>query len=126
MRKYEGDRNLLDWHYTIGGKYHDKYKLMDLDMVEFCYQCSEPLMLVETTYNPAKATTVLKALAKRAELPAYRYLMERCEETFGIRSVTVKRVWPEHDGERRFSLAELAEWITCQHEKHWAECRRAA
>jgi hypothetical protein len=58
-------------------KWHRKYDgiaFLDIDSVEVCRFCYEPLAIIETAYykgHTNKATTLTKEIAKRCSVPAY-------------------------------------------------------
>jgi hypothetical protein len=57
------------WHRTLPGH----YTAIDVDFLEYCGACSEPLALLETTADRRrpKPTAILGLLATRSRLPAY-------------------------------------------------------
>lgn len=64
------DRTVQDWHYK---QLPDNHTAIDLDLMGACAVgwCRAPLYLVEATTNPDKPTSILRALAQRATLPAF-------------------------------------------------------
>jgi hypothetical protein len=85
---------------------------MDLDGVEFDKK-REPIMLVETSTNPEKATTVIRNLARRANVDAYLVLLPKpsialTDETI----ITVTRVWDHTVAapNRKVRQMTLKEW----------------
>lgn len=74
------DRTVQDWHrYT----FPPAHKALDLDLFGFCQFCRETVYMVESTTNPNKATSVLRALAARASVPAAVVLHSDGEVTSG-------------------------------------------
>ena len=72
MEERYGSRDLTysAWHRTLDPSLH----YIDLDAIEYCAQCKEPLALLELAQDVGqgwKATTVLRKLARKARLPAY-------------------------------------------------------
>lgn len=54
-----------DWH-----RQYDNIAMIDVDSVEVCPDCYEPLALLETCYDKGqkyKATTLVKTLSERLE-----------------------------------------------------------
>jgi len=61
-----------------------------------CASCRQPLYLVEASTNPRKPTTILRALAERAEVPAYLVLFSEGKgEVIGGRLLSPRRENPE-------------------------------
>lgn len=79
------DRTVQDWHRVT---FHRDWWAMDLDLMGACRSCYEPLYLIESTTNPNKATTMLRGLAKRADVPALViYHRDR-------RIIRGRQIWP--------------------------------
>jgi hypothetical protein len=58
-----------DWH-----RQYDGIAMIDIDSVEVCKYCYEPLAMIETAYykgHTNKATTLTKEIARRCNVPAY-------------------------------------------------------
>lgn len=68
------DRTFQDWHRATFPKDHWAF---DLDLFGACKWCKEPLWLAESTTNPNKSTTVLHALARRANVHGFLVLHDR-------------------------------------------------
>lgn len=76
------DRTVQDWHRQLKDAHGEpltKWKAIDLDLMGYCHICRDPLYLIESTTNEQKATTVMRALARRAQLPAFVVLHNRLE-----------------------------------------------
>lgn len=74
--------------------------MIDLDGVEYCSRCRSALALVEAARDvgqPFKATTVMRALAARAGIPALVVLWTPVEGD--VAEFRVKRVHPTLDAE---------------------------
>lgn len=61
------DRTVQDWHRNT---FHRDCWAIDLDLMGACHSCRAPLYLIEATTNPNKPTSILRALAQRADVPA--------------------------------------------------------
>lgn len=113
------DLSFSRWHRSLP----NRCSALDIDLVEYCGICSAPLALIETTAGVGfKPTTVLRALAARAGLPAYlvqvhideaaqigspgRILSCRLEQVYPSRSVLANE------------LANVADLITALHDDH--------
>jgi hypothetical protein len=68
-RRHAPDLRYHEWHRTLG----DDMPMLDLDSLEVCRDCYQPLALLELADwgTREKAVTGLHALACRAEVPAY-------------------------------------------------------
>jgi hypothetical protein len=58
-----------DWH-----RQYEGIAMIDIDSVEVCKYCYEPLAIIETAYykgHTNKATRLTKEIAKRCNVPAY-------------------------------------------------------
>ena len=69
--------------------------MIDLDDVEYCRRCSEPLALIETAFDVGhglKATTVMRRLARRCQLPAVLalYAKDGADDISGFRVRSVE------------------------------------
>jgi hypothetical protein len=106
------------WHRTaslrryLGEDLAATLKCCDLDhsiWIEHADGTKEPILLIETAMDVGqdwKATTVLRQLAKRANLPAYCVLYSRSNASnegdvrfADIDSFRVRRVWPDPDSD---------------------------
>lgn len=116
--------------------------MIDIDavlFVEYDNDGKQPLVLIETARDVGqrvKPTTVLCALAKRADLPAW-VVLYRPSESFNpadhnwpdIESFRVRRVWPHPIKEwTRVTPKEWAQWLVeirrkaadkLDREEHW-------
>lgn len=68
-RSFPTDMRYSDWH----RKLDPSLGMIDLDAVECCSRCWEPLALIELTRwgSGEKTVTTMRALARRAGLPAF-------------------------------------------------------
>lgn len=67
--KYGHGDPYSEWHRIYAG-----IAMIDIDQVEACKNCKEPLLLVEAAYDDGKynkAYRTTQRLAQRADLPAY-------------------------------------------------------
>jgi len=70
-------RHTIHFDKDLYSKWHRKYEgiaMLDIDSVEVCKFCYEPLAMIETAYykgHTNKATAVTKEIAKRCNVPAY-------------------------------------------------------
>ena len=59
-----------DWH----RKYDNNIAMIDIDSIECCPHCYEPLAILETCYDKGqkyKATTLVKTLSDRLRVPSF-------------------------------------------------------
>lgn len=104
------------WHRTaslqrhLGSELASTISVIDVDhaiWVEYADGTKEPLLLIESaldTGQARKATSVIRQLAKRADLPAYAVLFTPSDERnegdrrfADIEHFRVRRVWPDPD-----------------------------
>ena len=70
-------RHTIHFDKDLYSKWHRKWEnvaMLDIDAVEICKFCYEPLAMIETAYykgHTNKATAVTKEIAKRCNVPAY-------------------------------------------------------
>lgn len=142
-----GRRSLVfsKWHRLFLGEYE---RMIDLDGMPYCPRCDEPVALVETAYDPhdrrQKNASVTRALARRANLPAFCALYTippggtldgcDCESVatrdpdclHGIAGFVVKRLWPPREpGERiwaRMTPEEFRDELRSARAAHVREC----
>lgn len=62
------NRTVQDWHREV---FPADHWAIDLDLMGACSGCRRPLYLIEATTSPRKSTSILRALAERASIPAY-------------------------------------------------------
>ena len=122
-----GERDLTYswWHRTASiGRFLPSFEawrcgMVDIDDVEYCRWCYEPLALIELaqdvgqTYKPAAVT---ENLAIRAEIPAYL-----CFYTVSESDITRFRVTSLTDGEyvdKILTPSEYAWFLSSFHESH--------
>ena len=112
------DLSYSAWHRKQG--YDLPY--IDIDGVEYCRACNEPLALIETAQDVGqkrKATTVTCRLAERAGLPAYLVFYSPGDHA-KVTKFRVAQVWPTREEPRvmtvmryKAMLRELRAEHTC-------------
>jgi len=117
MEERYGTRDLAysAWHRILDPSLH----YIDLDAIEYCAQCKEPLALFELAQDVGqgwKATTVLRKLARKARLPAYLVFWKK--EGDEIVQLRVREVWPCYGQENTMSPAEYEQWLLSLREQH--------
>lgn len=115
MERY-GRRDMLfsRWHRNLD----DTYKFLDVDWIEFCHVCSEPLAVVEIAQDVGqkwKPTTVLERLAKRSKLPAFCILYQT--EGDEITGARVRKVYPNPTDFKQRSAEQLERLIGRVHDR---------
>lgn len=132
-RRFAPDLTYSDWHRParidryVGALAAGRLTMIDLDGVEYCGLCSEPLALLEMKRAGGEQhTTVLVRLARRAGLPAYCvwYWLSEPGADDSIERFLVRQVWPE-PGDRAMLPAEFAAWLVHLRDMHEATaCER--
>ena len=98
--------------------------MIDVDSVECCPQCYEPLAMIETCYDKGqkyKSTTLLKTLASRLQIPSFLVFYKKvAQDSLSFR---IKRLWLSN---AEFELMNEDEWVRelyeLQHE-HKQHCK---
>lgn len=111
-----GQRDMLfsRWHRSLD----TSYKFLDVDWVEFCHVCSEPLAVVEIAQDVGqkwKPTTVLERLAKRSKLPAFCILYQADGTT--ITGARVRRVFPNGTDFKQRTADQLERLVARLHDR---------
>ena len=132
MHERYGKRSLVysRWHRTECSGLPFECSCIDLDMLEFCKLCRQPLMLCETaiyvgqTYKP---TTVLEALAKICQVPAFLIFVANKSATYfddvdKLDRFIIRKVWPDPTDFATLTLQQWTDRIKKCHEDHWREC----
>ena len=93
-----------DWH-----RKYDGIAYIDVDSVECCMYCYEPLAIIETCYDKGqtwKATTLSKIIAKRLNIPCFLVFYKELDQT----SLTfrIKRI---RSSKEEFQLMNENEWV---------------
>jgi len=108
-----------DWH-----RKYDGIAYIDVDSVECCQYCFEPLAIIETCYDKGqkyKATTLSKIIAERLNIPCFLAFYKELTET----SLTfrIKRI---RSSKTEFRLLNEHEWVKILrslHDHHKTNCK---
>jgi hypothetical protein len=112
-----GDYN--DWHRKYEG-----IAMIDVDSVECCQYCFEPLAIIETCYDKGqkyKATTLSKIIAERLNIPCF--LVFYRESTPGSLTFRIKRI---RASKTEFQLMNEDQWVSILrslHDHHKLNCK---
>lgn len=71
--------------------------MIDIDDVEYCRRCSQPLALIETTKDVGqreKVVAVTKVIARKLEVPAYVVFVTATPDGEDVKSFRVRKVAP--------------------------------
>ena len=109
-----------DWHRKFEG-----IAMIDVDSVECCIKCYEPLAIIETCFDkgqPWKATTLSKIIASRLNIPCWLVFYKELTET----SLTfrIKRI---RSSQTEFQLMNEDEWVAILrdlHNHHQLNCKK--
>jgi hypothetical protein len=105
------------WTYAFSnGVYNDfhrrrkeKIAMIDIDSIECCPKCYEPLAILETCYDKGqkyKATTLSKIIASRLNIPCYLVFYKNLTPdtlTFRIKRIT--------SSQTEFQLMNEQQWV---------------
>jgi len=108
-----------DWH-----RKYDGIAYIDVDSVECCMYCYEPLAIIETCYDKGqtwKATTLSKIIAERLNIPCFLVFYKELDHT----SLTfrIKRI---RSSKTEFQLMNENEWVEILrtlHDHHKTLCK---
>ena len=94
-----------DWH----RQYDGGIAMIDVDSVECCPNCYEPLAMIETCYDKGqkfKSTTMLKIIASRLQIPSFLVFYKQVAQ--GSLTFRIKRLWLSN---AQFELMNEDEWV---------------
>ena len=94
-----------DWH-----RKYDGIAMIDIDSIECCPRCYEPLAIIETCYDKNqkyKATTLSKIVASRLNIPCFLVFYKNL--TPGSLTFRIKRI---RASETPFNIMSEAEWVS--------------
>ena len=109
-----------DWH-----RKYDGIAYIDVDSVECCQYCYEPLAIIETCFDKGqtwKATTLSKIIASRLNIPCFLVFYKPLNQT----SLTfrIKRI---RSSQTEFQLMNEDEWVAILrdlHNHHQLNCKK--
>ena len=93
-------------------KWHRKYDgiaMIDIDSIECCPRCYEPLAIIETCFDKGqkyKATTLSKIVASRLNIPCFLVFYKNL--TPGSLTFRIKRI---RSSKEEFQLMNENEWV---------------
>ena len=108
-----------DWH-----RKYDGIAYIDVDSVECCMYCYEPLAIIETCYDKGqewKATTLSKIIAERLNIPCFLVFYK--ELTPSSLTFRIKRI---KSRKTEFRLMSEDEWVIILrslHDHHSTNCK---
>tara|TARA_B100002019_G_scaffold238248_1_gene213314 strand:- start:11684 stop:12076 length:393 start_codon:yes stop_codon:yes gene_type:complete len=108
-----------DWH-----RKYDGISYIDIDSVECCTDCYEPLAIIETCYDKDqkyKATTLSKIIAERLNIPCFLVFYK--ELTPSSLTFRVKRIRSSNEEFRRLSEDQWVKILRSLHDHHKSKCK---
>jgi len=108
-----------DWH-----RRYDGISYIDVDSVECCQYCYEPLAIIETCYDKGqewKATTLSKIIAERLNIPCWLVFYK--ELTPSSLTFRIKRI---KSRKTEFQLMSEDQWVIILrslHDHHKLKCK---
>jgi hypothetical protein len=97
--------NYNDWH-----RKYDGIAMIDIDSIECCPRCYEPLAIIETCYDKGqkyKATTLSKIVASRLNIPCFLVFYKNLTPdslTFRIKRIRASQT--------QFNIMSESEWVS--------------
>lgn len=127
-RFFTRDLTYSQWHRSL----NNDLTYIDLDGIEYCDKCKEPLLLVELAQDIGqnlKPTTVMRKLAEKALLPAvlvfYKKNEGAVEPESCIYSFRVQKIFPIHEvGQVEMQPSEFSAYLRKVHDEHLCKLRR--
>jgi hypothetical protein len=110
------DQAYSRWHRSLDR--HNRLKTIDLDWIEYCGRCMQPLALFELCADlerTDKAYTVTRNLSLLAGLPAWCVLYKPSTDGEGLVTVRVKQIAPVEGGWTLAPPSRLARLIRRLH-----------
>ena len=98
-------------------KWHRKYDgiaMIDVDSIEVCPKCYEPLAILETCYDKGqkyKATTLVSTLASRLQIPSFLVFYKDIGQ--GSLAFRIKRLWLSNAD---YEVMTEDEWVNILYE----------
>ena len=113
------DLTFSQWHRSLP----DFCTAIDLDFLEYCQQCREPLALIEIAqghYATPKPTTVLRMLAVKANIRAYLVMYDlNGTAPHGLAStMRLQRIFPDKSDIRTMDVEAVGKLIARLHTAH--------
>ena len=108
-----------DWH-----RKYDGIAYIDVDAVECCMYCYEPLAIIETCYDKGqewKATTLSKIIAERLNIPCFLVFYK--ELTPSSLTFRIKRI---KSRKTQFQIMSEDQWVIILrslHDHHKTKCK---
>jgi len=108
-----------DWH-----RKYDGIAYIDVDSVECCMYCYEPLAIIETCYDKGqewKATTLSKIIAERLNIPCFLVFYK--ELTPSSLTFRIKRI---KSRKTQFQIMSEDQWVIILrslHDHHKTKCK---
>lgn len=121
MHERYGRRDLTysSWHRTL----HPSLHWIDIDAVEYCAVCKEPLVVIETAQDVGQAfkpTTVLRNVARRMGVPGYLVFYKANDGT--VERLRVRKVWPQYEPVAVMTPEDYEAWLLAIREHHRPLC----
>lgn len=121
-RRFPPDVTFNEWHRVDSLARYLPYelardlKMIDIDNVEYCSRCGEPLAIIETARDTGKKdqqkhTTYIERLALRSNVPAYLVFYTLNDTGDDVTHLRVRKVHPRHWLTQEWTPAEYSEWL---------------
>ena len=124
MARWEkyGTRDLTfsEWHRRLEPGDSNFLTCIDIDVVEYCALCNDPLAFLELAWDvgqPHKAATVLRRVAALANRPAY-VMLYRVGQRGGIVGFRLRQIYPTWSDWQILTPSEVAALIWRIHLEH--------
>ena len=109
-----------DWH-----RKYDNIAMIDIDSIECCPDCYEPLAILETCYDKGqkyKATTLVNIVAKRLNIPCFLvFYKERTPTSLEFR---IKRIRSSKTEFQHMNEQQWVDVLLSLHDHHKKGCKK--
>jgi hypothetical protein len=109
-----------EWHRSLD----ETYAACDLDLIEMCKVCNEPLCFMETCHDIGqkfKATTLTEKVAAYCNKPAFLIFYTPGVVQGSLTQLRVTRLLPRRSSEVLMEPLEFAKVLAYYHEQHLCE-----
>lgn len=100
--------------------------MVDVDCVEYCAHCKDPLVIVETqrSSNTPKEASMCVNLGRRLDVPVYSVSYWSSEGSDDIDVFRIRQLWPYRMAPQQLTPREMAEWLWQWRATHEPQCSR--
>jgi hypothetical protein len=118
-------------YFNIGDHFSEYHRLfdglagLDLDFIEICKKCQEPLAMFETAVDKGqtyKTTTVTEKIARACNVPSFLVFYTPGSKHDEITRFRIKKLTPNESELRVMEPLEFIKMLKLMQERHVNEC----